>query len=196
MSGEWSLRKKHFLEKLVEDLRLGRIDEDIYQLLEAINSKDDYYTTSSCSGRIQVYASRIPGKKFEIKTIGKWHRPISLDELSKALRNCPYEDIWLTVLPPILHVVARDVKRANRLLHLAREAGFKHSGILSVKNERVIMELTSSERIETPLRMKGKWIFDDENLLELIKRANELLLVAKRKINRFKELLKNSPVQY
>jgi len=191
MSGEWILRKRHFLEKLTSDLKSGRVDKDIYQLLELINSREDYYTTSSCSGRIQVYASRIPGKKFEMKTVGKWHRPISLDELLGVLKDCPHEDIWLAVLPPILHVVARDVGKANKLLHLAREAGFKHSGILSVKDERVIVELTSSERIETPLRMKGVWVFSDENLLELIKRANEMLLIAKRKIRKLEELLKS-----
>jgi len=191
MCGEWHIRKKHFLERLEKDLKIGRLDKDIYGLLKTINSIEYYYTTSSCSGRIQVYASKIPGRKFEIKTIGKWHRPISLDELLEVLKDCPYEDIWLAVLPPILHVVARNVEKANRLLHLAREAGFKHSGILSVKNERVIMELTSSERIETPLRMRGVWIFSDENLLELIRRANELLLVTKRKIRKFEELLKS-----
>jgi len=34
---------------------------------------DGYYTTSSCSGRVQVYASRLPGMKFDMVTLGKWH---------------------------------------------------------------------------------------------------------------------------
>jgi len=189
MTTEWYSRKRHFLKRLAEDIESGRLDKDIYPLLKAINSMDSYYTTSSCSGRIQVYASRIPGRKFKIKTIGKWHQPISLDELVRVLEKCHYKDIWLAVLPPILHVVAKNVKEANRLLHLAREAGFKHSGILSVKDERVVVEITSSERIETPLKMEGKWIFDHESLSKLIERANELLSITKKKINKLKEIL-------
>ena len=191
MKGEWKNRKKHFLKRLREERAIGRVDEDIYPLLEAINSFDDYYTTSSCSGRIQIYASKLPGKKFEIKTLRKWHRTVTLEEVNGILNSCNYDNLWFAVLPPIIHVIAKDIESANRILHIAREAGFKHSGILSIKEERIVLELTSSERIEVPLIIDKQWIVDKNKLSKLIERANELLMVSKSKIKRFESLLRS-----
>jgi len=34
----------------------GSIDDQIVDLVQYINAKDDYFTTSSCSGRISVFS--------------------------------------------------------------------------------------------------------------------------------------------
>ncbi|RLF92142.1 hypothetical protein DRN82_00495, partial [Thermococci archaeon] len=46
--------KKEALMSLEIALRRGEVDEDIIPLLEKINSMENYFTTSSCSGRISV----------------------------------------------------------------------------------------------------------------------------------------------
>ena len=53
-SGEFDREKVRVLEKA--DLsRKGSVDAPIRELVEYINTKDDYYTTSSCSGRAVVF---------------------------------------------------------------------------------------------------------------------------------------------
>lgn len=47
-------KKKCTLEKSDDSSRKGNIDVSIKDLLEYINDLDDYFTTSSCSGRIIV----------------------------------------------------------------------------------------------------------------------------------------------
>ena len=53
-SGEFDREKVRVLEKA--DLsRKGSVDAPIRELVEHINTQDDYYTTSSCSGRTVVF---------------------------------------------------------------------------------------------------------------------------------------------
>lgn len=185
-------RKKHFMEVLERDLKIGRVDLDILPLLRLINSLDEYYTTSSCSGRIQIYEAKLPGLKFSIKMLGKWHSQVSADTIIKIIEEKKPKNLWFAVLPPILHVMAKTIDDANKLLHLAREAGFKHSGILSIKPERIIIELTSTERMELPLIINGEWIIRKEMIPKLVDKANELLTITKSKIEKFMKLIQEN----
>ncbi|MBW3019386.1 hypothetical protein KY329_04350, partial [Candidatus Woesearchaeota archaeon] len=45
--------KKNALTKLDKSTK-GSIDEPVIPILNLINSMNDYYTTSSCSGRIMI----------------------------------------------------------------------------------------------------------------------------------------------
>ncbi len=47
-------QKDKAMEGLRKALKEGKVDEDIIPLLEKINSLENYFTTSSCSGRISV----------------------------------------------------------------------------------------------------------------------------------------------
>ncbi len=189
----WELRKAEYLKRLEEDRRRGRLDPDIVDLLELLNSKPEYYTTSSCSGRIQVKACRLPGDKFEMVVVAKWHRPVEAWEVEAVLNFSDEPDIWLSVQPPILHVACRDLSSALRLLALARNAGFKHSGIQGVREDRVMVEITASERMEAPLRLSRVLAMRGEALVELVERANELLLRGKEKLWRLKRALSSDP---
>ena len=74
-------RKKKILEHLVSDepdlSPKGSPDEQILDLLELINSHEDYVTTSSCSGRVAVF---VDGDKTIKEEKGRWlmtsHSPI------------------------------------------------------------------------------------------------------------------------
>ena len=46
--------KKNTLSKLDKSTK-GSIDEPILPVLDLINDMEDYYTTSSCSGRIMIF---------------------------------------------------------------------------------------------------------------------------------------------
>ena len=47
--------KKQCLEDHPDQSRKGGIDEKIVHLVDVINSQSDYFTTSSCSGRLICY---------------------------------------------------------------------------------------------------------------------------------------------
>ncbi|MEM1521482.1 MAG: hypothetical protein QXG48_01075 [Thermofilaceae archaeon] len=176
------------LRSLLRSIELGLVDPDAIPLLSLLNSLADYYTTSSCSGRIQLAATRLPGEKFRMLVIAKWHEPVSPSALVEVLKACRYEDLWLSVQGPILHVACRSLDAARLLIAAARAAGLKHSGIMSIEGS-VMVELIASDRIEAPLRLGGKPVLRDEALIDFVERANEVLLRAKGKLSRLKEAL-------
>lgn len=181
-------KRRNALSNLLRAIERGLVDPDAIPLLSMINSLADYYSTSSCSGRIQLAATRLPGEKFQMLVIAKWHRPVSLRELQEVLDACHYADLWLTVQGPILHVVCRNLDAALRLIAAARAAGLKHSGIMWV-GERAVAELMASDRIEAPLRLNGKYILREEALAVFIERVNEVLLRTKEKLTRLEATL-------
>lgn len=163
----------------------GKVDSDIVELLEIINATRDYYTTSSCSGRIQLAACEHPGEKGKLRVIAKWHRPIEVWELVFALDNSQEPSVWFSVHPPIFHIIARDLRAARKLLAAARNNGFKHSGIQGL-GKRVTVEVMTMERLETPLRLSGIELFQPWAYPYIVKTANELLSRSKERLKRLK----------
>ncbi|MEK6899827.1 MAG: hypothetical protein AABX05_01760 [Nanoarchaeota archaeon] len=106
--------KKTFLAKL-DKSKKGSIDEKIVPLLNRINQTNDYYSTSSCSGR--VYLWKGTGKKSETQ----WLR-VSHDLISENFFEIKETGvIWLRLEGMILHVACRDIGSANRMIDMARK---------------------------------------------------------------------------
>ena len=173
--------KGRAVQRLLCALEMGVVDPDAVPLLSLLNSLEDYYTTSSCSGRIQVAASHLPGEKFRMIVVAKWHQPISPEELTEVVEASGYEDIWLAVQGPIFHVACRRLESALKLLATARKAGFKHSGIIWV-GDRIVVEIVSADRVETPLKLSGVQVVSEDALDEFVARANAVLKRAKKRL--------------
>lgn len=146
--------KKTFLVKL-DKSKKGEIDEKIISLLKIINSKSDYYTTSSCSGR--VYLWKGSGKKNETEWLKVSHELIDRNFFElKAVSGL----VWLRLEDLILHVCCKDLDSANKLLELSRRI-YKKSCILSASN-KIVVEIRGSEFVEMPLYQDGKLLFNGE----------------------------------
>lgn len=174
------------LRSLLRAFEMGSVDPDLIPLLSLINSLRGYYSTSSCSGRVQLAATYLPGEKFKMIVLSKWHRPIEDWELEQALSASKHSDLWLSVQGPILHIACRDLNCSLSLLEASRRAGFKHSGILWI-GDRIMVEVTASDRIECPLRLKGRPLLKEEMIPYFVERINEVLIRAKNKISRLEE---------
>ncbi|GGP21353.1 hypothetical protein GCM10007981_12830 [Thermocladium modestius] len=177
-------KKIAFMERLEREAGLGRVDFDIMDVLRGINSLPDYFTTSSCSGRIMIASAERLGFSKSVRSMGsfelvsKWHRPVTMGEVREAMERL--SDAWLMVRSAILHVVARRLDEAEELLRLARSSGFKHSGISSIKEWGYLVELLGEDRMDVPLKVRGKLIYDD--LDPLVDAANETLMFAKLRL--------------
>lgn len=183
----WDTLKSKALDKLRMHLKEGRVDSDITRLLELVNNSQDYYTTSSCSGRIQLAACEHPGEKGKLRVLAKWHRPIKVQELLLALDASQDPSVWFSVHPPIFHIAARNLKAARALLVAARNSGFKHSGIQGL-GKRIIVEIMTMERMEMPLRINGVYIVQPWSYPCIIRVANELLARSKEKLKKLEDI--------
>ncbi len=178
--------KRQAVNNLRASQRVGDVDVDAIPVIDEINSLDCYYTTSSCSGRILLM--QYLGGKGSDEFLIKWHRKASPDEVYSAIVECSGV-LWFRYECPILHVMAQDVEAAASLLNAARQAGFKRSGIQSVKPGRVLVEILSTERIDTPIQAGGKMLVSDDYVSFLVGEANRKYDVGMEKLERLKTLI-------
>ncbi|RLE62612.1 MAG: hypothetical protein DRJ49_00670 [Thermoprotei archaeon] len=186
---EWVRRKRHFLMRLLEDAVRSKVDRDILDLLMLINSIDELYTTSSCSGRIQLVAVEEPGDKLNLKVIAKWHSSVEYHEVENVLRG-HHDNLWMVVQAPILHIVARDLTTASKVLSIARMAGFKNSGLISLHPERYVVQVASTESMSIPLILKGKCLLSPEEIKVVLTLCSKLLNRSKDKLLRLTRLIR------
>ena len=175
-------QKKTFLKKL-DKSKKGEIDKEILPLINKINKSKDYYSTSSCSGRI-VLLSKKPGKKKGSKWLLAAHKKTNLKQIKKALKSLPKLDVYFRFEPLILHIAAESIEHAQRIVNLARSLGFKRTGIQSTKN-RIIVEIASTEILNTIIAKNSKLLVDNNYLKILIQEANKKLEINKEKIKEF-----------
>jgi len=171
MSKRFVNQKRNAVERYNQARNLGDVDEEIIPLLEYINSLDDFYTTSSCSGRIALLLEL--GSKKECRWLGKWHREISPEELIDCMQELPSDGVlWFKYESPILHIAAKTIEGAKKILYIARESGYKRVGLQGLKKERYLVELCDTERVDCPLAENGHLLVDERYLTYLVAFSN------------------------
>ena len=123
-------------------------------------------------------------------TVFKKHEPITVEEGKAILGRPCCTRLWLSVQGPIYHVYAYDLEEARILLEAAREAGFKHSGIL-VPSEHPLVELRTGIRADILLADGNTVIVEgDEKLQHTVSVVNEVLMQAKKRNERLLQALR------
>lgn len=180
--------KKECLAKLgkPDQSKKGGVDEAVWPVLHAINDCEDFYTTSSCAGRINLFKEPEDSRKDQAEWLFVSHDPITFSDLRPTLNDLPQGTVWFKYEAAILHVVARNENAANKFLQSARESGFKHSGLLST-TKRYVMEVLDSERFEVPVAVDGKLIVDEAFVEFLVKKANNKLGVTRGKLHKLEK---------
>ena len=186
MGDRFLLQRKHALNKFRASVSVGDVDEAVMPLLEKINSLRDYYSTSSCAGRISVFQDL--GSKFDSRSLGKWHEKVEASEVLACLRPCE-GIVWFLAEPPILHVACANLEAAAKMMDAARSSGFKRTGLQGVKAGRFLIEILSTERVDAPLMADGRMLVSDEYVKFLVKIANRKFEDGKRKLARFDKAL-------
>jgi len=168
----------------------GEIDKAIRPLVDVINAKMQYYTTSSCAGRILLLKQESKeGKRRETRHYFVSHEPITLEELRKALQNPPQEEILFHMEGMIIHVCCESLEAAERLLNLAKDAGFKRAGITSLCN-KIMLEIIDTQRLDLPIARGGQVLVTDDYLTHLVGVANEKLGLTRERMRRFLNVVK------
>lgn len=164
-------RKQDCLSKK-DKSSIGSFDEKIAGLCEKINKLDNYYTLSSCSGRIVIIKDKVekePGM-FVLRN----HSKVGVGDLKKALETYSGKDNLIFKMEPcILHVACRSLEDAEFMLNLARQCGWKNSGVMSFADSRIVLEMRSTESFALPIFEKGKILVDNKYLEILAAESNK-----------------------
>ncbi|MEK6830748.1 MAG: hypothetical protein AABX77_01855 [Nanoarchaeota archaeon] len=170
------------------------IDKKIKSLCEKINSNKNYFTTSSCSGRIVLIIDE--EKKKPDLFLFRTHNKINFINLKKEIDKCKNKNlnrimnktVYFKQEPCILVVSCRDKENQWKLFSKAKNNGWKKSGILSL-DKKLLTELMSTENISFPVINKGKLLVGDDFLKIVVKKANNNLKRGWEKIKRLEILI-------
>ena len=181
--------KENALHHLEQAETKQEVDTAIQPILNLLNTSSSYYTSSSCSGRIVLLELPRLGDKQHACFLGKWHGFITVDNVYQALQKASTGMIWFLAQSPILHIGAETLADADTLVKLGVSSGFKNSAIRSLQ-PRIIVELCSTERLDTPLGNQGSMNNDTEYLELLTMIANQIIQRSQKKLKRFEETLR------
>lgn len=168
--------KQNILSKKDKSAK-GSVDKEIQDLCNKINSLENYYTTSSCAGRIVVIKLPESGRKNEAEWLFVSHSPVTLADVRAVLDKpdkIPDEEVWFKFEPFILHVACRDIEAANKMLQIIHETGLKRAGIISL-SKKLIIEIIGNEHIAAPLARKKELLINEKYLQELVFSANAMM---------------------
>ncbi|MDD3176019.1 MAG: tRNA wybutosine-synthesizing 3 family protein [Candidatus Nanoarchaeia archaeon] len=185
---EFEFLKKSTLDKLssIDKSKKGSVDEFLIPLIQKINASKDFFTTSSCSGRINIFTMIDKEKKNTANWIFVSHDVVSFEEIWNSLNNLPSTLVMFKQEPFILHVCCRDLDCAQKILDLCGEIGIKHSSILTIKN-KIVVKINGSEKIDAPIGINGKLIVDEEYIQSVLDMANSNLIKTHEKIKKLEE---------
>ena len=174
--GSFENEKKQALNKK-DKSRKQSVDEKIKKLIKIMNNKNNYYTTSSCAGRILLIT--LGKKKQNTKWIFTSHNKIRFIEISDYLKKLPKEKVYFRQEAFILHVACRSLDDAQRLLDAVRSV--RRKGILSSRG-KIVVEIIGSPHFEAIIAKNGKLLIGEGYLKHLIEEANLRLVENWKKI--------------
>ena len=181
--------KKQTLEKLGQAKKEKLVDLEIIPILDIINSFDNYYTSSSCYGRIVLLEIPRIGDKKNAKWLGKWHRTISPDEVLSSVKKAKKGQLWILAQSLIIHIVAKTNNDAEEMLKTVISAGFKNSGVKSL-GRKIVVEICSTERLDTPVGEDGRLLCSEDFLNLVVKIANDVIKRSSLKLEKLTNILK------
>ena len=156
--------------------RKGSVDEPVVDLVRFINSHKNYFTTSSCSGRIIVVDNDDDGaiKKKGCKWILTSHETVDKLAVSVCLKDIEGNAVF-KFEPFILHVQCRTLSDAQVLLGCGVASGFRNSGISVGNKGKFITAIRSTHSLEVPLSCNGKLLVSSGYIEYLVEIANKKL---------------------
>lgn len=183
-------RKKAILSKIDKSSKQDW-DKKILSICNKINSLENYYTTSSCSGRVvlMIYQEKKQKDLFckvyhELISIGVLEK--DLKEICKKYKN---KSIKFKLDSPILHIACRDMKSAKSLYEKAKIAGWKRIGLIAWE-KRIVLEIICTGKLEFPIIGKGKILVNENFLKIIVKQSNSKLKNSWEKIKKLEKAVK------
>src|SRR3989338_3709426 len=167
---DFDRQKKDILGK-IDKSKKNSIDTNIESLINLINSKSNYYTSSSCSGRIMLI-EKPDDKKQNCRWMYVTHELADINEVLSATKKPFKGKLWFKFESVILHVSCNSLQNADNLLILIKGLGLKRSGIISL-HKKIVIEIIGTENVESLIGAESNLLVDETYLRAAIIDANE-----------------------
>ncbi|XP_022317062.2 tRNA wybutosine-synthesizing protein 3 homolog [Crassostrea virginica] len=169
--------------------RKGSIDARIHLLVSLLNGSNDFFTTSSCSGRIIIFDDNSEEGRTSVKKKGcQWlyttHDEAHYDAAIASLRDLSGDSVF-KFEPFVLHVQCKSLSNAQSLLSCAVASGFRNSGISIGNKGKIIVAVRSTHSLEVPLSQQGELLVTEKYIGKLVQIANQKMQENFLRIDRF-----------
>lgn len=173
--------------------RKGAIDARIEHVVEHLNARPQYYTTSSCSGRTVLLSQGSSGDTVRKKGcvwLNVSHELLGQGELELSLSSHTGSAV-LKFEPFILHVRCHTLEDARKLLATSIGAGCRNSGIMISKTGSVHVAVRTTLSMEVPLSQNGNLLVSAQYLEFLRSEANAKMAKNWARLERFSAALRD-----
>ena len=168
----FKMTKEHHSDTYLTAKNNGKVDNEFIPLCDYIEKTKEYFTTSSCAGRITLVGLDKEENKKESAFHRKWHRKVKLGEVKEGIDSFNGKILWFKQEPLIFHIGTGTIDNARKILAVCEMAGIKRAGIKVAKEGKFIIEMVGTHNITTPVK-DGEIKISDDYLAYLVEKANE-----------------------
>jgi tRNA wybutosine-synthesizing protein 3 len=183
--GRFAMVKARHTETFEKAACGGKADRQAISLCRFVAKTKNYFTSSSCAGRIILLELPKGGSKKDANFHRKWHCSTSFGKVKKALAENTRGVLWFKLDPFILHIGAKNIGGAAKILSAMKKAGVKRGGIIVAKEGKFLIELQGTESMALPVKKDSKMLVDESYLRFIVAEANRKLA---RNYKRLKKL--------
>ncbi len=183
------VKKRHY-QTFHQAVLDQKADVPAIPLCEYLNSLPEFFTASSCSGRVILLNVDSMESKQVAAFLYKTHAKASSKTAWEKLAEKTRREVWLKQESFILHIGTNNLENANRLLDCARLAGIKRGGIMLAKPGKFILEFLGTQGISAPVKQGSQLLVDRKYFDFLIQRANKKMKKNSEQLQKFEETLR------
>lgn len=182
--------KEHHTKTFKKAKKDGKMDLDFIPLCDFLVKTKNYFSASSCGGRITLVGLDQKESKKESAFHRKWHRKVKFNEVKDGIQSYDGEVLWFKQEPIIFHLGTNNLANAKIALAACEKAGVKRSGIKVAKEGKFIIEIVGTHQINTPVREEKDTKIDDSYLKYLVKKANQKFDKNKKSLKKMEKEMK------
>ena len=185
--------KTNAAETLHVALREKKIDPLMIGISQFMEKTTDFFTTSTCSGRITLMDLNEDESKKENVFYRKWHSTAAFSEVWKAIEAFESKgNLWLRQDAFVYVIGTNTWENVKRIIHACQEAGVKRYGIHHFEDEKILMEIFGTQNMSVPVKIKGKMLVEKNELKEMVAIANRKWKKNETKRKHFEKILQKN----
>lgn len=167
------VKERHF-KSLETAIAEKKIDPLMIDISNYISTTKEFFTTSTCSGRITLMDLDENEKKREGAFFRKWHRTVTFNEVWEGICDeTNTGNVWFKQDGLVMLIGTNTMENAKHVLNVVHNLGIKRVGINHFEPGKIHIELFGTHHMSAPVK-KGKEILVEKKYVkELVELANK-----------------------
>ncbi len=166
--------KERHTKSLENAITEKKIDPLMIPISNYIATTKEFFTTSTCSGRITLMDLDETEKKREGAFFRKWHRTVTFDEVWEGICDeTNTGNVWFKQDGLVVLIGTNTLENAKHVLNVVHNLGIKRVGINHFEPGKIHIELFGTQHMSVPVKRGKEILAGKEYVKELVKLANK-----------------------